>query len=284
MSSANEESRYCEAREGLDKRLCGYKRRQEALLTKPEAVIQMVDRALKAGFAADYLLMDSWFTMMPLVESMLAKGLHVIGRVKDMPNWRYLYQGQRLRVSELFGKISSNGKGEILGSVLAKSTSGMELKFVFVRNRNKHKEWIAILTTDIALENAEIVRIYGRRWDIEPFHKVIKSLLKLGREFEGRSFDMMISHTTIVFTRYLVLEWERRENNDDRTCGGMFYLFCDEVKDMELMAALRQIMAYVFDLISNNPDRQGIICQVHDWISQLPSYIKDLWPDPLCES
>jgi hypothetical protein len=76
------------------------------------------------------------------------------------------------------------------------------------------------------------------RWSIEPFHKVIKSLLKLGKEFEGRSYDMMISHTTIVFSRYLVLEWERRENNDDRTCGGLFFLFCDEIKDMVRVSKL----------------------------------------------
>ncbi|MGI6119514.1 MAG: hypothetical protein ACOYIB_02915, partial [Desulfosporosinus sp.] len=43
----------------------------------------------------------------------------------------------------------------------------------------------------------------------QTFFKMAKSHLKLGTEFQGRSFDMMISHTTIVFTRYLLLEWER---------------------------------------------------------------------------
>jgi len=131
-----------------------------------------------------------------------------------------------------------------------KSESGESLKIVFVRNRNKKNDWIAILTTDAALEDAEIIRIYGMRWSIEPFHKVIKSLLKLGKEFEGRSYDMMISHTTIVFTRYLILEWERRENNDDRAFAGMFFLYCDEVRDMDLITALRQLMLYVFELIT----------------------------------
>jgi hypothetical protein len=122
------------------------------------------------------------------------------------------------------------------------------------------------------------------RWDIEPFHKVIKSMLKLGKEFEGRSYDMMISHTTIVYTRYLVLEWERRANSDDRSLGGLFYLFCDEVKEMDLTAALRQLMIYVFALIAKISNQDEIICQVLDWIRQLPAYIRDLWPIPLCES
>jgi hypothetical protein len=270
-------------REGLDKRLCGYKRRQEAVGTKPEAVVRMIDRVLKAGIAADYLLMDSWFTMMPLVEALQEKGMHVIGRVKDN-NWRYVFQGQGLPLREIYGRLPRKGKGQILGSVLVEASSGLRLKIVFVRNRNKRNEWIAILTTDTTLEDAEIVRIYGMRWSIEPFHRVIKSLLKLGKEFEGRSFDMMIGHTTIVFIRYLVLEWERRENNDDRTCGGMFYLLCDEVRDMDLMSALRQLLIFVFSLMSNKTNHEDIICQVRDWISQLPNYIKALWPDSLCES
>jgi hypothetical protein len=80
MSSAKEGNRYNEIREGLDKRLCGYARRKEATLHKPEVVVQMLDRALQAGLAADYLLMDSWFTHMPLVQNILARDLHVIGR------------------------------------------------------------------------------------------------------------------------------------------------------------------------------------------------------------
>jgi hypothetical protein len=61
-------------------------------------------------------------------------------------------------------------------------------------------------STDRALDAAEVVRIYGMRWSIETFFKFTKSYLKLGTEFQGRSFDMLISHTTVVFSRYLVME------------------------------------------------------------------------------
>ncbi|KWZ85152.1 hypothetical protein HMPREF3213_00585 [Heyndrickxia coagulans] len=33
----------------------------------------------------------------------------------------------------------------------------------------------------------------------------ICSLLNLGKKFQGRSYDMLISHTTIVFTRYILI-------------------------------------------------------------------------------
>jgi hypothetical protein len=218
MSSAKAKNRLCEIRKDLDKRTIGYKRRQESMLHKPDAVVKMLQRALKVGFSADYVLMDSWFTQAPLLQKLMDQGLHVIGMVKELKQ-RYIFEGQHLSLSELYAKIPKNRKAEILGSVRVKTSNGLALKIVFVRNRNNRRDWLGILTTDPALEDAEVVRIYGMRWSIETFFKMAKSHLKLGTEFQGRSFDMMISHTTIVFTRYLLLEWERRENTVERSLG-----------------------------------------------------------------
>lgn len=38
---------------------------------------------------------------------------------------------------------------------------------------------------------------------------------------QGRYYDSMVSHTTIVFTRYIVLAWQHRCSSDDRTLGGI---------------------------------------------------------------
>lgn len=81
-------------------------------------------------------------------------------------------------------------------------------------NRNKKSECLYLLGTDTSLNNAEIVRIYGNRWSIECFFKASKSFLKLSSEFQSRSYGAMVSHTTIVFTRYIILEWIRRNQND----------------------------------------------------------------------
>lgn len=283
MSSAKAKNRLCEMREDLDKRSIGYKRRMEAMTKKPDAVVQMLERALKAGFTADYVLMDSWFTHAPLLQKLMDKNLHVIGMVKELKQ-RYLFEGKSLSLCELYAKLPKSSKAEILGSVRVQTPSGLSLKIVFVQNRNNRREWLAILTTDLGLDNAEIVRIYGMRWSIETFFKMAKSHLKLGTEFQGRSFDMMISHTTIVFSRYLILEWERRENNDERSLGGLFYLFADEVTDLDLKTALRQLMAFVLNLLPNNPDNYESLCQLQNWISDLPSYIRTSFGKLGCES
>ena len=82
---------------------------------------------------------------------------------------------------------------------------------------------------------------YGNRWSIECCFKVCKSLLKLGKEFHGVSYDLTVSSTALVFTRYILLEWIRRQENDGRTLGELVYCVFDEVRDMELADSLRML-------------------------------------------
>ncbi len=133
---------------------------------------------------------------------------------------------------------------------------------------------------------AEIVRIFGMRWSIESFCKFAKSYLKLGTEFQGRSFDLLISYTTIVFPRYLVMEWERRYANNDRTLGSLFFLFFDEVRDLDLKTALQRLTVFFFELAEakTKPDKSAVFRQLQQWISSLPSYIKGLFTQLSCES
>ena len=65
-----------------------------------------------------------------------------------------------------------------------------------------------MLSTDIALADGEIVRIYGKRWDIEVFFKMAKHHLNLEREVQLRDYDGLVGHNTIVFTRYAFLAQE----------------------------------------------------------------------------
>lgn len=167
--------------------------------------------------------------------------------VKEMKQ-RYLMQGKRMMLREVFKSLPASKAKDIKGSIIVQTACGLPVKLVFVRNRNKKREWLAILSTDVTLDAAEMVRIYGMRWSIETFFKVTKSYLKLGTEFQGRSFDGLISHTTIVFSRYLAMEYERRQSSDERTLGGLFFLFADEVRDLDYQSALQQLMSLFLEM------------------------------------
>ncbi|MBY0054878.1 transposase, partial [Brevibacillus agri] len=252
LSSRNEANRLQNIREDIDKRTNGYKRRKEALQSKPAAVLTLLDHALQMGIQADYVLMDTWFTHSPLIQAISGRGLQVIGMVKQLKQ-RYLFGQQMLTLGELFTLCrTQRTKHGILGSIVVRLACGLQVKLVFIQNRNKRSEWLTLLSTDCSLDAAEIVRIYGKRWQIETFFKFTKSYLNLAKEFQGRSYDMLISHTTIVFTRYILLAWEARQKADSKTLGGLFYLLCDEVKDIDVKTALVQLWAFMQRHLENS--------------------------------
>ena len=233
----------------IDKRTSGYKRRENALQTAPEQIPDMIQRALASGIDASYVLMDSWFTLPPLVKAIVEQGLDVIGMVKETKQ-RYSVNGKLVsfKATLSLSPACSIKKG-ILRSIHSVMANGTPVKIVFIQNRNKKSEWLAILSTDCTLSEQEIVRIYGMRWDIEVFFKTTKSLLKLQKEFQGRSYDGLISHTTIVFARYIVLSWQNRCNTDQRTIGGLFYELCDEVNELDWAVALQQLIELLQDAL-----------------------------------
>lgn len=270
----------------LDKRTSGYKRRKEALQTAPEQLPGMIKRALSKGIDASYVLMDSWFTQQPLIKFIAEQGIDVIGMVKDT-NQRYLVNGNWVGLKELYraAKPTAHHKS-IIRSSHTTMKNGVAVKVVFIRNRNKKSEWLAILSTDCTLTEQEIIRIYGMRWDIEVFFKATKSLLKLQKEFQGRSYDSLIAHTSVVFTRYIILSWQSRCNSDDRTLGGMFFELCDEVNELDWAVALQQLIELLDDALkkTNNKFRKMIKSQLQDWVASLPNYIKVYLPNLCCES
>ena len=278
LSSAKKSNRYNEASSVIDKRTSGFKRRLEALMQKPDVVADLIKNALNIGITADYVLMDTWFTHEPMIKELRGIDLHVIGMVKNGTQL-YRYQGQLLKLSQLRKCLHSDRKRDILGSLLCETKNGIPVKMVFIRNRNKKSEWLAITSTDLSLDEKEIVRIYGRRWQIEVFFKASKSLLRLGTEYQGRNYDMLIAHTTIVFSRYILLEWERRHNQDSRSFGGLFSLFCEEIQDLGYETALRQLMSFCKSLFNHVPKEVAAeaLRQVLFWIASQPRYIQRLF-------
>lgn len=272
--------------ETVDKRTCGYKRRKDALHTAPEQVPDMIARAMAAGIDASYVLMDSWFTQQPLIKEITDQGLDVIGMVKKLKQ-RYVVADERVSLDQLYRlAIPTDGRRGVLRSIHTRQANGVPVKVVFVRNRNRKSDWLAILSTDCTLSDQEIIRIYGMRWDIEVFFKTTKSLLKLQKEFQSRSYDALICHTTIVFARYIVLSWQNRCSTDDRTLGGMFYELSDEVSDLDWAVALQQLIGMLEHALEKSSKRmQHIIkSQLQRWLAGLPNYIKAYLPISVCES
>lgn len=241
LSSKDATKRIRESQKQMDKRCCAWQRRKEAVIKATDHLHGMVKRALSAGIKANYLVMDSWFTA-PANIIQLSGLIKVIGMVKRTPKIKYGYDGHQLDVMAIYRRVRKRpGRAKILANAIVTLKNGMSAKIVFVRDRHK-KDWLTLLCTDIELADEEIVRIYGKRWDIEVFFKMAKQHLKLTKEIQCRDYDALIAHTSIVFIRYMFIAWQCRSKTDHRTFGDLFYVCCDEIQDISFVESLYRIL------------------------------------------
>lgn len=90
---------------------------------------------------------------------------------------------------------------------------GADMSLITIYNRNKRKEYLCLISTDTTLDENAIIRIYGKRWDIEVFLKVCKSYLNLSRE-----------------------------SNDNRSLGEPFLYFSDEMAEITWIQAFQMLL------------------------------------------
>lgn len=280
LASANGQKRINPANESIDKRTNGAKARENAIRKKPEAAVALIHNALEAGIEASCVLMDTWFTNEPFIHAVLSEGLDVIGTVKDNKQ-QYRYSGKLLGLKGLVRYMQIDKTNNILGSVVVYTKKyNIAAKLVFVRNRNKKDEYIVLLSTDCSLSASEIVRRYGNRWPIECCFKACKSLLKLGKEFHGVNYDLTVSSTALVFTRFILLEWIRRKHNDDKTIAELFFVCCEDIQDMEYTTALQSLMTIFVTGIRNGRIiiDETVRMQLIGWFVSQPAFIQSIFP------
>lgn len=182
-------------------------------------------------------------------------GYDVIAMIKKTPKMHFLYNGKMQPLTEIYKNSKKRrGRSRYLLSVevtVKKDEEFIPARVVFVRNRNKRKEYLILITTDMDLSEDEIIRIYGKRWNIEVFFKVCKSYLKLSKECNSLSYDAMTAHTAIVFTRYMMLALENRQESDLRTLGEIFYYISDEMTDISFIQAFHLLMQVFINTITD---------------------------------
>lgn len=171
------------------------------------------------------------------------------------------------------------GRSKYLLSVMievVKDGGVIPAKVVYVRNRNKKKDYLCLISTDISLNEEEIIRIYGKRWDTEVFFKVCKSYLNLSKECNALSYDAMTAHTAVVFTRYMMLSLESREANDQRSMGEILLYFTDEMSDITWIQAFQMLLEMFRTILAANTElsEEKIDELVDAFMNTLPIVLK----------
>ena len=257
LSSENKKNRINEAA-SMDRRSVGYQRRQLSVKKGTAVMQELIKAAKKAAIPAEYVLFDSWFTSPSTLHSVKKLGYDVVGMVKKTPKMFFRYNNGDMPLTSIYkNNRKRRGKSKYLLSVMVeviKDGESIPAKVVYVRNRNKKKDYLCLISTDISLSEEEVIRIYGKRWDTEVFFKVCKSYLNLGRECNSLSYDAMTAHTAVVFTRYMMLSLESRETNDNRSLGEIFLYLTDEISDITWIEAFRLLLELFRNVLMDNTE------------------------------
>jgi hypothetical protein len=287
LSSAQQKNRLAPMAK-VDKRSNGFKRRVESMRKAPEVLKDLVSQARESGIRADYLLFDSWFAFPATIIGLLEQKQQVICMLKEAKT-KYGYKGFDLTLKELYRSVRKRcGRAKILASVQVElgtdsRNRAVMAKIVFVRARNSRK-WLALLSTDTDLADEEIIKLYKRRWDIEVFFKISKSYLQLAKEFQSRSYDALIAHTTIVFARYIMLELGRRSARDPRTLGTLFHAGCDELRQSSFAEAIALLLDSLQQLVRKLGDEIAapVAAALDEFMAQIPALFRRPMLLPAC--
>ena len=174
---------------------------------KSKLAMDMVKKAVDSGIQADYLLVDSWYSKPVFIKEMNTLGLRVITRIANNNKiWNFTGKEKTLNTLYNKAKITKTSKADTYGkkikftyfSVIAEHKNAGKLKIVFIKTTDK---LIPIISTDLTLEDKEMIEIYKRRWDIEQGYKELREYFGFGKE-ENRIYEALIARITLSFFTY----------------------------------------------------------------------------------
>jgi len=188
--------------------------------TKHQLFRDLLQRALRAGLSAAYVLADAWFGCKENIRCCLENKLVGIFQMKR-GNLAYEYQAHRYTASQLYTLVQrrmrpANRRARYKTASITVSLNleiddhqpahWVEVRLVFsapVRARFADT-WVVFLCTDVTLSDAKILEVYALRWSIEVHFKEIKQNLGFLKEQSGR-YQLAYASVPLAAMRYLLL-------------------------------------------------------------------------------
>ena len=188
--------------------------------TQHQLFREMLQRALRAGWTAWFVLADAWFGCKENIRCCLENDLVGIFQMKR-GNWAYQYQGHSDTASQLYGKVQrrlrpKNRRARYKTASLTVSLNlalddrqpaqWVEVRLVFSApvRASSADTWVVFLCTDVALSDVKILEVYALRWSIEVYFKEIKQHLGFLKEQSGR-YQLAYASVHLAALRYLLL-------------------------------------------------------------------------------
>jgi len=257
----------------VDKRSHAHKRRLETMKGKSQIAIDMVKRAVSSGIYADYLLVDSWYSKPVFIKEMNELGLKVISRIANNNKiWNFMGKEKTLEAIYNKHKALKTSKQGTYGKkikftyfcVTVEHKNAGKLKIVFIKTKEK---LIPIVSTDLEINDEEIIETYKRRWDIEQGYKELRQHFGFGQE-ENRIYEALVARITLSFFTYNIVSYINRIANEPQTIGGLFKDLECELHTlaiaMQTFIIILDEIAKIEDIVKRNEDLVSIITVLQD--------------------
>ena len=257
----------------IDQRTNAHKRRLETMKGKSQIAIDMVKRAVSSGIYADYLLVDSWYSKPVFIQEMNNLGLKIISRIANNNKiWNFMGKEKTLNAIYNKAKALKTAKSGTHGkkikftyfSVVVEHKNAGKLKVVFIKTKEK---LIPIVSTDLDINDKEIIETYKRRWDIEQGYKELRQHFGFGQE-ENRIYEALIARITLSFFTYNIVSYINRISNEPKTIGGLFKDLECELHTlaiaMQTFIIILDEIAKIEDVVKRNEDLLSIIAVLQD--------------------
>ena len=243
LSAKESKSRFCKKR---DNQTPSHHRVEELNMKKGEVAISMLKRAVKNGFIANYVLMDSWFVNDQMIKSVrgIKKGvMHILGMCK-LDKRKYLIANKSMNAKQLIiknerknSKYSRKYKSFYIPVVV--DYKGEKVRLFFIKYKNS-KTWTLLLTSDLTLSFVQAIELYQIRWTIEVMFKECKQYLHLGSS-QNTDFDGQIADVTITLVTHTILTLQKRFSSYE-TMGELFRETQQHMLELTLWERLIKIL------------------------------------------
>ncbi len=180
----------------------------------------MLQRALRAGFSACYVLADAWFGCKENIDGCLKHQLTAVFQMKR-GLLAYRYHGRSYTIYQLYGRVQRRMRpahrrarfktASLIVSLNLETNLRQPARWVKVRlvfsapvRAASADTWVVFLCTNIELSEAKILEVYSLRWSIEVYFKEIKQNLGFLKEQSGR-YQLAYASVHLAALRYLLL-------------------------------------------------------------------------------
>ncbi len=231
-------------------------------------VFDHTDMHFKKGFRMLTLSWSDGNTLIPVNSCLLtsAKDTNIIGPVKTFDN--RTVAGKRR-------KFAQTKAPEAMMTLLDTALSaGMKADYVLFDSWFSNPAQV----TDIHSKGMNVIAMIKKSSRIKySYCGEQLNIKEIFGECHSLSYDALTAHVAIVFTRYMLLAMEQRQNEDQRTLGELFFFLVDEMADITFSRSLAILMAALMAILQEilKLSDEQLTAFTADFEARLPEYLRN---------